>query len=61
MSKFMEGYGIQAIDSDIIADMELLLDFVERWNKQDKESNVSQAAQKVSKYLATYKLEENHE
>ncbi len=35
---------------EIKTDLRLILDFVERWNKQDKESNVSQAAQRLQEW-----------
>jgi len=31
-------------------DLRLILDFVERWNKQDKESNVSEAAERLQQW-----------
>lgn len=43
------------INESAVTDMLLLLEFVERWNKQDKESNVSEAAQRVTRYLTKYR------
>ena len=54
MSAYFNGH-IASIKPEIMTDISLLLDFVERWNKQDKESNVSQAAARVEAYLATYR------
>ncbi len=42
---------ISILGSDRKADLALILDFVERWNKQDKESNVSEAASRLSHLL----------
>ena len=42
---------LQEVEEERKSDLLLILDFVERWNKQDKESNVSQAAQRLEEYL----------
>jgi len=31
--------------------IEIILDFVERWNKQDKEKEVAEAAEKLKEFL----------
>lgn len=45
---------IHSIPSETLADLKMVLDFVERWNKQDKESNVSQAAANLETYIDSY-------
>ncbi len=49
---------IASIDEGIVTDMEMLLDFVERWNKMDKEVSVAGAAARISDYLSDYKLDD---
>lgn len=36
---------------DIVKDLYTILDFVERWNKQDKEVKVAKAANRLEKVL----------
>ena len=47
------------INEEIVRDIEKVLDFVERWNKMDKEADVAQAAANIETYLATY--QDDHE
>lgn len=42
---------IYALPEEFQADLRLVMDFVERWNKQDKESNVSEAAARIEAIL----------
>lgn len=42
---------IYSLPDEFRTDLKLVLDFVERWNKQDAESNVSEAAQRISKVV----------
>lgn len=52
---------IHSIPSEIVTDLKMVLDFVERYNKQDKESNVSQAAANLEAYIDSYELAANDE
>ena len=47
------------MNPSIAQDIEYILDFVERHNKQDKEEAIAQAAQRVESYLATYQPEKD--
>lgn len=40
----------EAVEDEVKTDLRLILDFVERWNKQDAESNISQAAQRLQEW-----------
>lgn len=42
---------IYALPEEFQTDLRLVMDFVERWNKQDKESNVSEAAGRIEAIL----------
>lgn len=54
----MDGH-IANIKPEIITDIEVLLEFVERWNKKDAEREVAAAAYRVQDYLDAYKVEED--
>jgi len=46
---------IVGIPADVIADMEIVLEFVERWNKNDEEKLAADAAVRVQNFLKMYK------
>jgi len=49
--EFTNAGEISILGSDRQADLALVLDFVERWNKQDEESNVAEASIRLSELL----------
>lgn len=45
---------VHAIPQETIADLKIVLYFVERWNKQDKEKVVATAAANLESYIDSY-------
>lgn len=61
MAKLIKGFGIQAIDSDIVADIETLIQVAEAVAKVPifpDLKGIINATIRVKDYLADYKLEE---
>lgn len=54
---FINGH-IISITEEIADDISTVLEFVERWNKQDKERKVAAAAGRLDIFLATYQGDE---
>ena len=52
---------IAHIDSEIMSDIDVILEFVERWNKKDEEVEVADAAARVETYLRDYREAESKE
>ncbi len=46
------------INKQIINNLKIVLDFVERWNKQDKEAKVAQAAREIEDYIEQLNIED---
>ncbi len=57
MTKLMKEYGIQSIDKEIVADLEILIRFAALNGLSDK--GISDAVIRVSEYLADYKLDDS--
>lgn len=49
---------IAQIDESILRDIDVLLEYVERWNKKDEELQVADAAARVETYLRDYRKAE---
>lgn len=45
---------IHSIPSETIADLRVVLDFVERWNKKDEDKNAAVAMHNLESYIDSY-------
>lgn len=51
LEKQLLDYTKQVISEALVKDLKVVLDFVERWNKQDSEKNVAQSAEDIKQNL----------
>lgn len=54
MATFFQGH-VASIKPEIMNDIDVVLEFVERWNKKDEELQVADAAARVEQYLRDYR------